>query len=144
MAYAPGAVERAMKVQEVIVQAIAGKLTWIQAAEILGCSARTIRRYRWRLERDGYDGLFDRRRRLPSPKRAPLAELQRVLALYRDRYRVRTSCGRHAALRGFPPSLQFFLAADSDVARGVFRRLVAAGLPLQLHQQCSNVSLLVG
>jgi len=87
MAYAPGAVERAMKVQEVIVQAIAGKLTWIHAAEILGCSARTIRRYRWRLERDGYDGLFDRRRRLPSPKRAPLAELQRVLALYRDRYR---------------------------------------------------------
>ena|SRR5690242_9365841 len=87
MAYAPGAVERAMKVQEVIVQAIAGKLTWIQAAEILGCSARTLRRYRWRLERDGYDGLFDRRRRLPSPKRAPLAELQRVLALYRDRYR---------------------------------------------------------
>jgi len=87
MAYAPGAVERAMKVQEVIVQAIAGKLTWIQAAEILGCSARTIRRYRWRLERDGYDGLFDRRRRLPSPKRASLAELQRVLALYRDRYR---------------------------------------------------------
>ena len=87
MAYAPGAVERAMKGQEVIVQAIAGKLTWIQAAEILGCSARTIRRYRWRLERDGYDGLFDRRRRLPSPKRAPLAELQRVLALYRDRYR---------------------------------------------------------
>src|SRR5262250_162716 len=87
MAYAPGAVERAMKVQEVIVQAIAGRLTWIQAAEILGCSARTIRRYRWRLERDGYDGLFDRRRRLPSPKRAPLAELQRVLAMYRDRYR---------------------------------------------------------
>src|SRR5499427_4457008 len=87
MACAPGAVERAMKVQEVIVQAIAGKLTWIQAAEILGCSARTLRRYRWRLERDGYDGLFDRRRRLPSPKRAPLAELQRVLALYRDRYR---------------------------------------------------------
>jgi hypothetical protein len=76
-----------MKVQEVIVQAIAGKLTWIQAAEILGCSARTLRRYRWRLERDGYDGLFDRRRRLPSPKRPPLAELQRVLALYRDRYR---------------------------------------------------------
>ncbi len=81
MAYAPGAVERAMKVQEVIVQAIAGKLTWIQAAEILGCSARTIRRDRLRLQHQGYDGLFDRRRRVPSPKRAPLAELQRVLAL---------------------------------------------------------------
>ena len=86
MAYAPGAVERAMKVQEVIVQAIAGKLTWIQAAEILGCSARTIRRYRLRLQHEGYDGLFDRRRRVPSRKKAPVAELQRVLALYRDHY----------------------------------------------------------
>ncbi len=86
MAYAAGAVERAMKVQEVILQAIAGQLTWIQAAEILGCSARTIRRLRLRLERYGYDGLFDRRRRIPSPRRAPVAEVQRVLALYRDRY----------------------------------------------------------
>jgi len=86
MPYPPGAVERAMKVQEVLLRAIAGQLTWIQAAEILGCSARTIRRYRWRIEQAGYDGLFDRRRRVPSPKRAPVAELHRVLALYRDRY----------------------------------------------------------
>jgi hypothetical protein len=86
MAYPPGAVERAMKVQEVIVRAIAGQLTWIQAAEILGCSARSIRRYRWHLQHRGYEGLFDRRRRVPSPKRAPLAEVQRLLALYRDRY----------------------------------------------------------
>src|SRR5215470_9442524 len=84
MAYAPGAVERAMKVQEVIVQAIAGKLTWIQAAEILGCSARTIRRYRWRLERDGYDGLFDRRRRLPSPTRPPRAWRALLLCLRQE------------------------------------------------------------
>jgi hypothetical protein len=31
-------------------------------------------------------GVFDRRRRVPSPKRAPLAELQRVLTLYGDHY----------------------------------------------------------
>jgi transposase len=86
MPYAPGAVERAMKAQEVIVRALAGTLTWIQAAEILGLSPRTVRRWRWRLEQHGYDGLFDRRRRVPSPKRAPVAEVQRVLALYRDRY----------------------------------------------------------
>src|SRR5262252_10380060 len=86
MAYARSVVERAMKVQEVIMRALAGQLTWIQAAEILGCSPRTIRRLRWRWERVGYDGLFDRRRRTPSPKRAPVAEIQRVLALYRDRY----------------------------------------------------------
>jgi len=87
MAYSQGAVERAMKVQEVILRAIDGQLTWGQAAEILGCSPRTIRRLRWRLQHHGYDGLFDRRRRTPSPKRAPVAEVQRVLALYRERYR---------------------------------------------------------
>src|SRR5262249_20635663 len=87
MAYPRSVVERAMKVQEVILRAIAGQLTWIQAAEILGCSPRTIRRFRWRFEHDGYDGLFDRRRQTPSPKRAPAAELQRVLTLYRERYR---------------------------------------------------------
>ena len=86
MSYAPGTVERTMKVQEVIVRALAGTLTWIQAAEILGLSARSVRRWRWRLEHQGYDGLFDRRRRVPSPKRAPVAEVQRLLALYRDRY----------------------------------------------------------
>jgi len=85
MAYLQAAVERAMKVQEVIVRALAGQLTWLQAADILGRSPR-IRRMRWRFEHDGYDGLFDRRRRTPSPKRAPVAEVQRVLALYRDRY----------------------------------------------------------
>jgi hypothetical protein len=77
---------RAMKVQEVIVRALAGQLTWLQAADILGRSPRTIRRLRWRLEHFGYDGLFDRRRQTPSPKRAPVAEVQRLLALYRDRY----------------------------------------------------------
>src|SRR5437870_9379354 len=86
MAYPQGAVERAMKVQEVIVRALAGKLTWLQAADILGRSPRSVRRLRWRLQHFGYDGLFDRRRQTPSPKRAPVAELQRMLKLYRDRY----------------------------------------------------------
>jgi hypothetical protein len=86
MPYALGAVERAMKVQEVIGRALAGKLTWLQAADILGRSPRSIRRMRLKFEQAGYAGLFDRRRQTPSPKRAPVAEVQRVLALYRDRY----------------------------------------------------------
>src|SRR5437660_5699750 len=86
MLYPPGAVECAMKAHEVIMRALDGQLTWIQAAEILGRSPRSIRRLRWRLEQYGYDGLFDRRRRTPSPKRAPVAEVQRLLALYRHRY----------------------------------------------------------
>ena len=86
MLYPPGAVERAMKVHEIIMRALDGQLTWIQAAEILGRSPRSIRRLRRKLQRDGYDGLFDRRRQVPSPKRAPVADVQRLLALYRDRY----------------------------------------------------------
>jgi hypothetical protein len=86
MPYPPSAVERAMQVHEVITRALAGQLSWIQAAEIRGRSPRSIRCLRWLLQHHGYDGLFDRRRQTPSPKRAPVAEVQRLLALYRDRY----------------------------------------------------------
>jgi transposase len=86
MAYPLAAMERAMTVRDVILQALAGKVSWIQAAEILGRSPRSIRRLRLKLERYGFDELYDRRRRTPSPKRAPVAEVQRVLTLYRERY----------------------------------------------------------
>ena len=55
--YPRAAVERAMKVQEVILRAMAKKITWWQAAEIVGMSDRQMRRLRWRY---GYDGLLDR------------------------------------------------------------------------------------
>jgi len=87
MAYPVGAVERAMKVQEVILRALSGQLTWLQAADILGRSPRSIRRLRLRYERYGYDGLLDRRRQTPSPKRAPVAEVERMLRLYATHYR---------------------------------------------------------
>ena len=38
--YTPAALERAMKVQEVMLQAMAQKISWWQAAEILGISDR--------------------------------------------------------------------------------------------------------
>jgi transposase len=34
--------------------ALSGELSWIQVAEILGLSARTVRRLRWRYEHHGY------------------------------------------------------------------------------------------
>jgi hypothetical protein len=86
MGYVRGAVERAMKVQEVILRALSGQLTWLQAADILGRSPRSIRRLRLAYQHRGYDGLLDRRRQTPSPKRAPVAEVERFLRLYRTRY----------------------------------------------------------
>ena len=65
--YAPSAVERAMKIQEVILRALAKALTWWQAAEIIGISDRSMRRWRPRYEEHGDDGLFDRRRGKPRP-----------------------------------------------------------------------------
>jgi transposase len=75
-----------MKVQEVVLRAISGQISWLQAAEIIGLSVRQMRRWRMRLEHEGYEGLFDRRRRQPSPKRVPLKTVEEVLRLYRNDY----------------------------------------------------------
>jgi len=84
--YPKAALERAMKVQEVILRAMSGYIHWIQAAEILGISDRQMRRWKVRYEKHGYDGLYDRRRRMPSPKRVPLETVEKVLHLYREKY----------------------------------------------------------
>lgn len=86
MLYGPTAVERAMKIQEVILRAMSGELSWLQAADIIGCSPRTMRRWRARYDRTGYDGLLDRRHGRPSPRRVPRAEVERLLRLYREHY----------------------------------------------------------
>jgi transposase len=77
---------KVMKVQEVICRAMSGKISWLDAAEILRWSPRTLRRWRWRYEQYGYDGLFDRRKRRPSPRRVPMKTAERVLRLYRQEY----------------------------------------------------------
>src|SRR5438270_2353550 len=64
--------ERMMKVQEVILKAMAGSLKWWEAAEIIGVTDRTMRRWRERYQEGGYDGLYDRRKRRPSPKRVAM------------------------------------------------------------------------
>jgi transposase len=83
--YPASEVERVMKVQEVLVRAMGGLISWSQAGEILGLCDRQVRRLRQRFEDDGYAGLFDRRR-APSPKRVPVALVEQVLRLYREQY----------------------------------------------------------
>ena len=56
--YTKAAMERAMKVQEVILRAMAKKITWWQAAEIIGISDRQMRRWRERYEQFGFRGLL--------------------------------------------------------------------------------------
>lgn len=86
MFYPGSVVERAMRIQEVVTRAIAGQIKWFQAAEILGVSQRTIRRWKQHFESHGYDAFIDRRRQHPSPRRVPVAVVEEVARLYRERY----------------------------------------------------------
>lgn len=75
-----------MKLQDVILKAMAKKLTWMAAAEIAGVTDRTMRRIRQRYEEFGYDGLFDQRRGKRSIHRIPMETAEQVLALYQEQY----------------------------------------------------------
>src|SRR5208282_2902228 len=78
--------ERMMKIQDVLLKAMAKKITWWEAAEIIGVSDRTMRRWRERLEEGGYAGLADRRKGKPSARRVALAVVEKVLHLYQETY----------------------------------------------------------
>jgi transposase len=129
--YREAAVERAMKVQEVIMRAMAKRITWWEAAEILGIHVRTMRRWRARLKRDGYSGLFDRRRH-PSPKRIPVEQAERVLALYQEKYhdfnvrhfheKLRRDHGIHLSYTWVKKALQASGLVKSRRRRGPHRR----------------------
>ena len=83
----PGAArERAMKVQEVMLRAVSKQITFWEAARILRMTPRHLRRLYWRYRHYGFDGLYDRRKGRPSPKRVPWAVLEQVLGLYREKY----------------------------------------------------------
>ena len=84
--YPARALERAMKIKEVITRAMSGQITWLQAAEIIGITDRSMRRWRKRLSRGGYEDLLDRRTRRPSAKRIDMVVVEKVLRLYREKY----------------------------------------------------------
>jgi transposase len=84
--YSAAEMERMMKIQEVLLRAMAKKITWWQAAEIIGVTDRTMRRWRERIEQEGYSGLADRRKGKPSAKRVDLKTAEEVLRLYQEQY----------------------------------------------------------
>ena len=75
-----------MKLQDVLLKAMAKKISWWEAAEIIGVCDRTMRRWRERLEEGGYSGLADRRKDKPSEKRVPLETVEKVLRLFQESY----------------------------------------------------------
>jgi len=75
-----------MKLQDVILKAMAKKLSWMEAAEIAGMSVRNMQRKRQLYQEYGYTGLFDQRRGRRSIHRVPMETAERVLALYQGTY----------------------------------------------------------
>jgi transposase len=63
-----------------------GEITQAEAAEILGTTVRTFQRWVDRYREEGEEGLADRRIGKPSPRRAPAAEIERMLGLFGDKY----------------------------------------------------------
>lgn len=72
--------------QEVIQKAIEKKITWLQAADICGVTARHMSRLRERFELLGLDGLRDGRTGKSQPRRIALEVEQELCRLKRDLY----------------------------------------------------------
>ncbi|CAN5554902.1 hypothetical protein BH23BAC4_BH23BAC4_02030 [soil metagenome] len=77
---------RMLKLRDVLSGWEAGRLIQLEAAEVLGMSERTFRRWSKRFEEDGEDGLCDRRLGRRSGRAVPDEDADEVERLYRERY----------------------------------------------------------
>ena len=81
----PTVQERTMRVREVLMRAVQREISWIQAADILGISARNMRRWKVKFETAGLEGVLDRRTLgHPNPRRVTRAELERLVNILQD------------------------------------------------------------
>jgi len=95
-----------------------------------------MRRGRQRYEEQGYDGLFDRRRGKPSPKRVPLKQVEQVLQLYREPYadlnvrhfheKLQEAHGIHLSYTGVKLALQGAGLVKKGRKRGAHRKRAGA------------------
>ena len=77
---------RQMRFEELYARQHRRDLTMGEAAEILGVTERTFRRWRDRYDADGAEGLQDRRLGCPSGRAVPVDEALRMVTLYQTRY----------------------------------------------------------
>lgn len=128
MAYPEAAWERAMTVQEVLLRALSGEIHWFRAAEILRMSPRTLRRWRERYETHGYVGLFDKRRHRPSVRRIAAPQVERLLRLYRERYRgFNVRHFHHIARREHGVTVSYSFLKQTLQAAGLVKKQRARG-----------------
>lgn len=77
---------KVMTRNEVILKAIEGRITWVQAADICRMTPRHMRRLKHRYEQHGFDGIVDHRGGRPRRKRIPLKTIEELCRLKREVY----------------------------------------------------------
>src|SRR5574338_1369991 len=78
---------RRMRFEELYARRHRGELTMAEAAELLGVTERTFRRWSVRYETEGVEGLEDRRLGRASARAVPVDEALRMVTLYETQYR---------------------------------------------------------
>src|SRR5882762_7017876 len=125
------AVERAMKRQEVILRALSGALSWLQAADILGIDPRSLRRWRARYEADQMIRL--------ALQEAGLVVKRRARGRHRRRREPRACFGEllhldgspHAWLAHCPAERQTLIAVLDDATKRLLYAQLWLGETLQ-------------
>ena len=75
-----------MKFEELYERRQSGRLTQLEAAQILGMSERTSRRYEKRFEQSGAEGLYDARLGKQAGNRVATDKLMAMLELFDTKY----------------------------------------------------------
>jgi len=123
--------ERMMKLQDVILKAMARSLT--EAAEIACMSVRNMQRMRQRYQEGGYNGLFDQRRGKRSIHRIPMETAERVLAGDLSEEEQKVVWATHYAPAARRPGIrEVFQVAAASQSSG--------SPPLLDHPRCSPVN----
>lgn len=147
---------RMLKLRDVLSRWEAGSLSQLEAAEIVGMSERSFRRWTRRFDEEGEDGLVDRRLGRRSGRAVPGDEADEVARLFRERYAGFTAKHFHEHLvreHGFRWSYSWtksYLQGRGDLARaprrGAHRRKrPRRPLPgMMLHQDGSPHAWLAG
>ena len=120
---------RQMRFEELSARRQQRDVTMAEAAEMLGVTERTFRRWSGRYDAEGAEGLQDRRLGRPSGRAVPVDEALRMVTLYETRYtgwtvkhfheRWQTEHGGRAPIVGRrrPSRLQDMWLGLPDVAR---------------------------
>ena len=77
---------RQMRFEELYARRQRRELTMVEAAEILGVTERTFRRWSTRYEAEGVEGLEDKRLGRASAHAVPIDEVLQMVTLYESRY----------------------------------------------------------